>query len=309
MNVGSVYTSTVTSNQFRIGEMGQPSTSTWEIVIKRNDDAAIIADEEWDAIQNEAGSGGFHLPLLNQEYATTPPAGMTWEGLMRARTISYRSGPRGILLATVEWSTLYILDPEQTASDYVLPSSVEYSSRARAVTIYRTGWTVQPPTTASNLSAEIGGTAIGGGFVGKPEQVNQVAIRVRTTLDASADAMDLVYGNRFTIVGKRNTDAVGGFPAYSLLCEGVSAVKIGGGYEFYEVVFDLVWDRWYHFEQVPTIAEAGLPRQNSSFGPDEVKWQRLELPAAAFLPVMFPDGSGGTETKWRDRTLKGFWVP
>ena len=64
------------------------------------------------------------------------------------------------------------------------------------------------------------------------------------------------------------------------------------------------------FPDLPTIAEAGLPRQNSSFGPDEVKWQRVELPTAAFLPIMFPAIPGpGTDTAWQDRTLKGFWTP
>ena len=306
MNVGAIYTSYKTGYAARVGELGQPSTITEEITIKKNDDTPIKPDQEWDAIVLEGG----HLPEINGLYFSTPPAGATWEAFLRCRSHSWRSGPRGILIAAVEYSTMYMLDPAATTERYVLPSSVDYASRSRSVTLYRTSWTTQPPTTSANITADIGGNAIGGGFVGKPDQVNQVAIRVKTTLDADAVDMDAVYGNRYTIVGKRNTDAVGGFPAYSLVCEGVSAAKVGGGYEFYEVTFDLVWDRWYHFEQVPTIAEAGLPRQNSSFGPDEVKWQRLELPTAAFLPIMFPAIPGpGTDTAWQDRTLKGFWVP
>lgn len=306
MNVGAIYTSYKTGYTVRTGELGQPSTITEEITIKKNDDTPIVPDEEWDVIVQEGG----HLPEINAYYFGTVPATATWEQYLRCRSHAWRSGPRGILIVTVEHSTLYTLDPAATTERYALPSSVDFSSRSRAVTLYRTSWTVAPPTGSTNITADIGGNAIGGGFVGKPEQVNQVAIRVRTTLDASAVAMDAVYGNRYSIVGHRNTDAIGGFPAYSLVCEGVSAAKTGAGYEFYEVTFDLVWDKWYHFEQVPTIAEAGLPRQNGSFGPDEVKWQRLELPTAAFLPIMFPAIPGpGTDTTWRDRTLKGFWVP
>lgn len=305
MNVGAIYTSYKTGYTVRVGELGQPSTITEEITIKKNDDTPITPDREWDAIVQESG----HIPEINGAYFGTVPAGATWEQFLRCRSHSWRSGPRGILIVSVEYSTLYLLDPGQATTTYALPSSVDYSSRARSVTLYRTSWTVAPPTGATNITADIGGNAIGGGFVGKPDQVNQVAIRVRTTLDASAEDMSTIYANRYSIVGKRNTDAVGGFPAYSLVCEGVSASKTGSGYEFYEVIFDLVWDRWYHFEQVPTIAEAGLPRQNSSFGPDEVKWQRLELPTAAFLPVMFPADPGpGTDTVWANRTLKGWWL-
>ena len=305
MNVGAIYTSYKTGYTVRVGELGQPSTITEEITIKKNDDTPITPDREWDAIAQEGG----HIPDINDPYfGTTVPAGATWEQFLRCRSHSWRSGPRGILIVSVEYSTLYVLDPEQATYIYALPSSVDYSSRTRSITLYRTSWTVAPPTGATNITADIGGNAIGGGFVGKPDYVNQVAIRVRTTLDASATDMSMIYANRYSIVGKRNTDTVGGFPAYSLVCEGVSAAKTGSGFEFYEVIFDLVWDRWYHFEQVPTIAEAGLPRQNSSFGPDEVKWQRLELPTAAFLPVMFPADPGpGTDTVWADRTLKGWW--
>lgn len=304
MIVGALYTSYKTGYTVRVGELGQPSTLTEEITIKKNDDTPITGDREWDAIVQE----GQHLPEINGPYFGTVPTGATWEQFLRCRSHSWRSGPRGILIVSVEYSTLYMLDPAQETVVYALPSSVDYSSRSRSVTLYRTSWAVAPPTTNVNITADIGGNAIGGGFVGKPDQVNQVAIRVRTTLDASAVDMATIYANRYSIVGKRNTDAVGGFPAYSLVCEGVSASKTGSGFEFYEVIFDLVWDRWYHFEQVPTIAEAGLPRQNSSFGPDEVKWQRLELPTAAFLPVMFPADPGpGTDTVWADRTLKGWW--
>jgi len=305
MNVGAIYTSYKTGYTVRVGELGQPSTITEEITIKKNDDTPITPDREWDAIVQESG----HIPEINGAYFGTVPAGATWEQFLRCRSHAWRSGPRGILIVSVEYSTLYMLDPGQENTTYALPSSVDYSSRARSVTMYRTSWTVAPPTGATNITADIGGNAIGGGFVGKPDQVNQVAIRVRTTLDASAEDMSTIYANRYSIVGKRNTDAVGGFPAYSLVCEGVSAAKTGSGFEFYEVIFDLVWDRWYHFEQVPTIAEAGLPKQNSSFGPEEVKWQRLELPTAAFLPVMFPADPGpGTDTVWANRTLKGWWL-
>ena len=303
--VGATYTSYRTRESVTTGELGTPNTITWEITIRKNDDTPIDHEVEYLALQVEG-----HIPYINDPLITgTAPTGMTWQQFCRARSISFASGPRGVLVATVEWSTLYMVDPVQESVAYVLPSSVDFVSRTRSTTLYRTSWTVQPPTTSANISADVGGNAITGGFVGKPEQVNQVAIRVRIMYDASAVAISTMYANKFTIVGKRNSAALGGFPAYSLVCEGLSMNKVGNGFEFYEATFDLLWDNWYHFEQVPVLAEGGLPKQNASFGPEEVFWQRIALSATDFAPVMFPNGSGGVDTKFRDRTLGGWWVP
>jgi len=300
---GEVYTSYVASTAFASGELGTPNQITWELHIKRNDDAAIIADREWSAIIAEGG----HVPDINSFYPfpSPIPSGARWEQYARCRSANYRSGPRGILIVSVVWSTLYMYNPDD-AAHLALPSSIEYSSRTRSATLYRTAWTVDPPTGSANESAEINGTAITGAFVGKAEQVNQVAIKVRITYDASVTTMDQMYTSNFPIVGKRNSAAFAGFPAYSLVCNGMTLAKQGSGFEFYEGTFDITWDQWYHFDQVATLAEGGLPRQNSTYGPDEVKWKRIDRAALDFNQ-MFPNGAGGVDADWQALTIRGWW--
>jgi len=298
----NVYASTIKSYQAQIGELGQPSTIRITKAIYRIDGAAIDADNEISAIEAEG-----HLPVYNQLWAA-PSAGMTWEQYARARSISYRMDQTAVLLtADIMYSTLYYLDPAQTPEYYQLPSSVEYQSKVRSTRIYRSTWGVQPPTTSANTTSDIGGTAVGNGHAGQSVQVNQVAIRVRLVYDADETPMNLMYSSNFPIVGATNSSAFGGFPAYSLICEGFSMAKRGDGFEFYEGVYDLLWDKYAHCDQIPSTGEDGLPILNNFFQPTEVIWSRLSRTAIDFNE-MFPDGAGGIDTKWRDLTLKGWWT-
>jgi hypothetical protein len=58
---------------------------------------------------------------------------------------------------------------------------------------------------------------------------------------------------------------------------------------------------------VPDSGEDLLPKLNSSFQPVTVKWKRPSLEIYDFNPVIFPNGSGGTDAIDRDLTLEGWW--
>lgn len=298
-----VYIARTTSYQASVGELGQPATIRISKVVNRVDGAVIDADNEISEIEAEG-----HIPVYNQLWAA-PSSGMTWEQFARQRSIDYTLEKGGTAITfNITYSTLYFLDPAQSVATWALPSSIEFSSKVRTARLYRTGWSVVPPTTSANSSADIGGTAIGGGHTGQTYQINQVAVRIRQMFDASDVAMNTLYADKFNFVGKRNSLAFGGFPAYSLFCEGLTAQKTNMGFEFYELVFDLLFDPWYHFDQVPTTGEDSQPVLNNLYQPDEVKWIRLGASTMDFN-LMFPDGSTppGVDTKWRDLTLKGWW--
>jgi len=298
-----VYASTTNSYSGQVGELGQPSTIRITKTVWRVDGNGIDVDNEISAMEAEG-----HIPVYNQLWATAS-AGMSWEQYARARTRDYELMPGGLAVRfTLTYSTMYYLDPAQSVAYYHLPCAIEYASKVRSVRLYRTGWSVAPPTTSANISADIGGTAIGGGHTGQTYQINQVAIRIRQTLDASETAMTAMYADKFNFVQKRNSVAFGGFPAYSLFCEGVSVAKTGNGFEFYEVVFDVLFDSWYHFEQVPTTGEDSLPVLNNLYQPTEVKWTRLGASTIDFN-LMFPGAtSGSVDSVWRDVALKGWWT-
>lgn len=296
-----VYASTLNSYDASVGELGTASTIRISKSVWRLDGDAIDADNEYSAIVAEG-----HLPVQNQIWAA-PSSGMTWEQFARMRTISYRLDKTAKLLtADIVYSTVYYLDPAQTPEYYQLPAEVQYSSKTRSTRIYRQTWTTNPPATSANSTADIGGTAVGNGYAGISVQVNQVAVRVTVTFDASVTAMNTMYADKWAIVGSTNSSAFGGFPAYSLICEAFNIRKSGQGFEFYEGVYDFLWDQHLHFSQVPTTGEDGQPVLNNSFQPNEVKWIRLARTGIDFN-LIFPDGAGGIDTKWRDLTLTGWW--
>ena len=298
------YGSNTTSYNARVGELGDPSTITVQKAIWRLDGAAIDLDNEISAIEAEG-----HLPVYNNVWAGFS-AGMTWEQFARCRSISYSSDQRSLALsATIVYSTLYYLNPAWSPAQYALPVSTEYASKSRVVRIFRQSWSIAPSYSVigTDSSADIGGTAMDGGQISTSMELGQIVVRIRKTLDASADPMNAMYAKFSTIINKRNSIAFGRFPISSLVCESVTMQKAQAGFEFYDVVFELLYDPWHHYEQVADTGEDLLPKLNGLFQPTTVKWKRPSLELYDFNPVIFPNGSGGTLDVERDLTLEGWW--
>lgn len=291
----NVYTATTVSIETRAGELGQPRTITVIRHVRRNDGAFINMDTEIAAMQAEG-----HVPYMNAAYAPTPPTGMTWERYALCRDINYRTDNASrVITFTLMFSTLWMEDRGAETLTYVLPSSTEYVARTRATNIYRTGWTVQPSNT--NASADIGGTAVSNGTQPVSIQVAQVQMRVRLTLDASVNDMLYATTGLSTYINKINTAAFAGCAAGTLICEGVSAAKTSAGYEFYEVIFEFLFDPFFHLEQVCDTDEKGYPRIASNV-PSIVKWKRPARTGIDFNNIFNAD------TGWQRRTLEGWWL-
>lgn len=291
----NAYTATTVSIETRAGELGQPRTITVIRHVRRIDGAFINMDTEIAAMQAEG-----HVPYMNAAYAPTPPAGMTWERYALCRDINYRTDNASrVITFTLMFSTLWMEDRGAETLTYVLPSSTEYVARTRATNIYRTGWTVQPSNT--NATADIGGTAVSNGTQPVSIQVAQVQMRVRLTLDASVNDMLYATTGLSTYINKINTAAFAGCAAGTLICEGVSAAKTSAGYEFYEVIFEFLFDPFFHLEQVCDTDEKGYPRIASNV-PSVVKWKRPARTGIDFNNIFNAD------TGWQRRTLEGWWL-
>ena len=290
-----VYSATTTNIDTRASELGQPRTIVVTRHVRRTDGAFINIDTEIAAMQAEG-----HVPYINAAYAPTPPTGMTWERYALCRDIAYRtSNGSKVVTFTLTFSTLWMEDRGGEAGSYVLPSSTEYVARTRATNIYRTGWTVQPSNT--NASADIGGTAVSNGTQPVSIQVAQVQMRVRLTLDASVDDMLYATTGLSTYINKINTAAFAGCAAGTLICEGVSAAKTSAGYEFYEVIFEFLFDPFFHLEQVCDSDEKGYPRIVNNV-PSVVKWKRPARTGIDFNNIFNAD------IGWQRRTLEGWWL-
>lgn len=295
------YSRTVNNVEIRIGELGMSRELVQTITVVSDGGASYIdEDTEIVAIQT-AGL----VPTINATYPpATIPTGMTWERYLLCRSISYSTinGGRAIRF-TVIWSTMWMDDVASETLSFVLPSQTDYVARTRSTNIYRTGWTTNPSNT--NASADIGGTAVSNGTQAKSEQVPQVAMRVRLTLDASADPMSNVATKMASYINKINSATFANFAIGSVICEGVSVQKTGNGMEFYELIFEFLVDDWYHLEQVCDTDEKGYPKLASGV-PSVVKWKRVSRSTADFNNIFLVGGS--IDTAWRDRTLDGYWA-
>ena len=297
----TTFTYDTTEYTTKIGELGEESTIEATRIIRKKAPTAQyinITTEEELMITEQV------LPVRDQVFVPpgSVPAGMSWQQFARYRghTLTYAQNQQAVI-ARMRWSTMYVTDPTSTETMlYALPSSVEYVARTRMSKIYRTGWSVSPPA-ASDASADIGGTALAGGFQGTDQPVGQVAIRMRFMQDASATPMDTAAATLTTYMGAINSATFAGCAAGSLICEGVSVAKTGA-MEYYEVTFEFLFDRWYHHEQVPTFAEDGNPKLNASLGPAEVKWKRLPRTSVNFNDIYAGD------TQLQTITENGWWT-
>ena len=196
---------------------------------------------------------------------------------------------------------MYFVDPTSSSSlRYQLPAMSEYTARQRTTKVYRTGWSTVPPPTLNISASEIGGTNVVGGSTAIDMLVPQISIRVRATQDSSVTSM-LQATTLANYMGKLNSVAFMGAAIGTVLCEGVSVSKTGAGTEYYEVIFEFLYDFWAHHEQVPTCEPTGRPLQGST-GPSEVKWKRVGRDSADFNAIY----SGDAVLK--NLIEKGYWA-
>lgn len=293
------YTKTITDVQVRSGEMGRQNEIVQTIVVQRVNRAFIDVDQEIKAIQTEG-----HVPVVNAPYDATPPTDMLWERYALCRSIDYRllGGGKAVVF-TVTYSTLWMEDAKVRGT-YVLPSQTSYVARVRSTNIYRTGWTTAPSNT--NASADIGGTAVSNGTAAKAEQVPQLQIRVSLTADATLDDMSKVATLNSNYLDYMNSASFAGFAAGTLVCEGFTVQKNGNGFELYDVIFEFLYDKWFHLEQVCDTDEKGYPLLNNSKAPSVVKWKRVARSTVDFNNI-FKVGAT-IDTAWRTRTIDGWWT-
>jgi hypothetical protein len=305
-HVTTNYTSTVTDCSLRAATIGGESTIDVTRVISRNDGAAIVVDTEMSTMISEG-----HLPAIDLLYVSTPVTGMTWEATARCRNVSLKQNGNKAVTASISYSTLWVQSPVGAATtvNLALPSSIEFMTRTRMTTVYRTGWSVAVSNT--NASADIGGTNIAGGTQGITMSVPQIVMRMRFTNDSSDVPMSDAATNLSNYAGRLNsstfiTDFGGGsgtpFPEGSVLCEGVSIQKTA--HEYYDITFEFVADNWYHLEQVATFDAKGQVKldTSASAGAVEVKWKRMERGTANFNAIY----SGITALKKFTET--GWWM-
>ena len=288
-----VYRRDITSKTSNAGPYGSESTIDVVCTVYRTDGATIDITSEAEAMITEK-------VFTAREASWGTVAGYSWEQFCNCRSYTLSQVSGKLIKVSMHFSTLYFVDPTSTSTlRYQLPAMSEYTARQRTTKVYRTAWSVVPPP-GSNASADIGGTNVVGGSTAIDMLVPQVSIRVRATQDSSVTSM-LQATTLANYMGRLNSAIFMGAPIGTVLCEGVSVSKTGAGTEYYEVIFEFLYDFWAHHEQVPTCTPDGRPKLTST-GPSEVKWKRVGRDSADFNAIYASD------TVLQNLIEKGYWA-
>jgi hypothetical protein len=227
------------------------------------------------------------LPIVDfDEYGV----GSSWQQFCRARSIQVQQLENGkAVQASISFRTKYIISPCSLESPItMLPAQFSFVTASRNLKLHRINWTTNPLTTSGNITGDIGGTSVTGADGFESVQIGQVRIRLRATQDASIVPVTTAATSLTNYSNTINNAAFCGFPAYSLICEGVNIEKEQGS-EFYEVIFEFLYDKFFHFSQVATIDADGRPKMTTGGQLSEVKWIRLPRTATNFNNIYAGD--------------------
>ena len=221
---------------------------------------------------------------------------------MRCRTVEYEQIVGQKLKVTVHFTGYY--SKHFSAAVELLPASIELQSSMRSMTVYRRNPSTGPSLTLDISAADIGGDPMATYGIFGTVQVPQMRIRVRLIRDAIVNNISAISTKMQTILNTKNSNTFFGYSAGSLICDGASMIHLGGNY--YEVIFDLLYDSYNHHEQVPLyMADGSIDISTDGVNAKEVKWKRYTREAVDFDTVWFGETSGTGNLK--DTTLKGYW--
>lgn len=295
MGTGSVYQWTDRIIDQRAAPLGSESEIIVGRIITKLDGTALNPVTEYEAMVVDTA-----LPVI--DYDDYGAVG-SWHQFCRARNVNLRLLEGGKAVeANISFRTKYVISPcsGETAIP-MLPAQFSFVTASRNLKLHRINWTTNPPTTASNSTSDIGGTSVTGADGFESVQIGQVRIRLRATQDASVVPLDTAATTLTNYANTTNNAPFCGFPAYSLICEGVNLEKEQGT-EYYEVIFEFLYDNFYHFSQVATIDTDGRPKMTSSGGLAEVKWMRLNRTTTDFNNIYASDAD------LQSYAENGWWV-
>ena len=327
----SIWSSSVTTTSYerwfvssseRYNDLGGSQEIIQVYIIRRLDDGVV--NYNGDDLNKMIVEGA--IPAvgdLYEDWDASSARGM-WQGLCRVRTIDFETiDTTGRVRVTVNWSCLAATDPKTITAfgqsipnpnpiKNFLPASIEYQASLRSTKVYNTGWSTQPPTIGTTpfapvdtTSANIGGTTVSDWANGLDTVVPQVRVKLRIVRDATVAKMVDQWDVVSTYIGKihaTTTDKFFKFDPGTIICEGVSMLKLEG--EYYEVVFEFLWDGFSFHDQVITSFADGEPKFNgSTLNFERVDWKRSTRTGANFNNIF------STEADLKLIVERGYWEP
>lgn len=284
----------IVQTRFSAGTIGTPSTIQQTLIVERKVGNVDLAKDVSVMLTENL------IPELNEDYSVTSPGVRDWAQYATFRGYDAEYVGSGKVRITLRFSTMYAVDPTVVSGqELALPASTDYQSMLRTTKIFREGYSTNPPTTSANsTTADIGGTNVQGTRGGRDIQVPQMRIRLRLVQNADLSGITTTAGVVLQYVNKISNATFLGFPAYSVICEGASLASLEG--EFYEVVFDFLYDTFYHHEQVVQMAADGRPDMTAG-NYVRVDWKRFPRSAVNFNDIF------STNTRQKAIAEKGYF--
>jgi hypothetical protein len=277
----ATYTRYRLSEQMQYSELGGKTVLVVNYRLVKNAGTVLDFPTELTQILTEAA-----LPKIGQALS-----GSGLLQFLRCRGYSYQQmadGEGSGVLVTVTFDTMYAQNRNDLAR-FDLASSWEYNAVTRTVPLYRRSWTSGPPANLDESASDIGGTALTGGDASRSNIVTQVRARLKFIQDATVGSgMIGAATSLASYTGYSNSASFGGFPARTLVCEGVNIGKLDG--EYYQIIFDFLYDPWYHHEQYATLDADGKVKLTSG-NPTEVKWKRQTRSTVDFNSIWAGDAT------------------
>lgn len=287
---------TLINHQSVYTDIDGQTTTTIAYHVRRLDDAVVEYDgADYKRLQSEG-----IIPALGQTYVSWAGVSSAQLTFAKCRNIEFDASKTGTCIVTVGFTTPIAIKPNtlQGTPYALLPAHCEFATNIRTMETWRRGWTTPPPA-ASDVSTDIGGFELTSTQGGIPIEVPQVRLRLRFIRDAEVASMLSQATTVTTYIGKINSATFFGYPAGSVICEGMNMVHMQQ--ETYEVVIDFLYDPYNHHEQVPTLNPDNTIKENAAGEAAEVKWKRITRTSTDFNAIF------GGDATLKAFVEKGYW--
>lgn len=306
------------SSVAKMADLGGESEIVQVYLLRRHDDAVIDYNaQDFSNMNDEAA-----IPLIGSlfsDWQSSSDHGAGWQALARCRSYIFETVNPGRCKVTITWTTMAAGDPKTFATwtsgtnpvQMLLPSSVEYQASTRSDKVWRVGSASSspvmtlPPPASDKTTVDIGGAAINY-KEGVDVQVPQVRFRMRLMRDASIAPMKDQFAIVTSYLNKMNSAIFFDFPIGSMICEGVNMVKLEN--EYYEVIFDFLYDANYFHSQVPEMEPWGDVAITAGTPPTikRVDWKRHIYTTTDFNAIFTASAS---DIALKAYLEQGFWLP
>jgi hypothetical protein len=284
----------IVDEKFRAGNGSSPSTVQQTLIVERKTGNVNLGKDPSLMLTENL------IPELNEYYNVTSPGVRDWQQYARFKGWDGEYVGNGKVRLVLNYSTFYMPDPTiVSGQELALPATTDYQSMIRSIKLYRYGYVTDPPSTVSDTTtADIGGISVQGTRGALDVQVSQMRIRLRLMANADVQGISTAAVVVVQYVNKLSNASFLGFPAYSILCEGASLANVD--HDFYEIVFDFLYDAFYHFDQVVSMDSDGRPTMNGT-NYLRVDWKRLPRTKIDMNNIF------STATRQKARAEKGFF--